>query len=272
LDFGRDILNRPEASPSFQLNFHLLLFNSGTKKLPKKNKNSGARRLVTQNKSTSRRQHQDDVSMDLYQHGKKTSPADNDFVRSDLRQPTRTYLYDLTPPRNFRYRPIWVQSQFVFPASIAVSPSINENNITFSLNNTNAPNLDYDQYCIDRVIVTFNVLQSGAGSSYLGDLYSAIDYDDNTALGNVSALQQFATCSSHMQAINKSHTREVFPMVSTVLYQGIGTFGYTPSRVWVDKAGTTIPHYGLRTMVVGSQIAYTMEITLTFIIAYRNVI
>jgi len=243
--------------------------------IPKTNKYvqqtvDSARKNIRRNKSSQSAQNA--ISLDLYNHGTTAASGDRDFVTDDMRQPKRSFLYRETPPRNFRFRPFWCQTQLTYNQTIQPGPSTNENNITFSLSNSNAPNLDFDQYTIDRVMVTFSTRTAASASGTYGDLYTALDYDNSNLIGSVAAMQAYSTIKQHLQNPTKALTREVFPQVSSAIYNNGVTFGYSPMRLWVDASNTTVPFYGLRSMVANASFVYTMEITLTFILAFRNTI
>lgn len=175
------------------------------------------------------------------------------------------------PNRNFRTDPYWMTTQFIYTVPISVAPNLNENNIQFALSNTNVNPSAYtffDQFCIYEVVVGFSVNQSSNGSSYFGDLLTAIDYDDVANLGSVSKLQQRSSINQHQFKAASELIRVVKPCVDISLYN-TPTSSYSTGRLWVDMSNTTTPHYGVRVMISGAQIAWTMEVTLTFLLGFR---
>jgi len=240
--------------------------------LTPKHGKSAVNRRARQNKSPNKSA-VNNITSDLLQDATNSAIGDNQIIKTDYIQNARSYMLTQTPPRNFRQMIFWSKSVLSFTASITTA-GVNENNILFSLSNANPPNLDFDQYCIYEVAACFSpVLSSAPTTGYMGDLITAIDYDNASTLGSEAVLDGYSTVNKHQVVVGKSLTRIIKPQVSTALYFNGVTNAYAPMRVWVDKANTQCPHYGLRTMVTSvSSSAYTMEITLTFILGFRNTV
>jgi len=235
------------------------------------NNRSAVRRRARQNKSSGRTA-DTNLMLDLIQDATNSAIGDIQVVKTDMLQKKYSYLLTQTPPRSFRSMIFWCKTMFSYTANISTTPAINENNITFSLNNANAPNLDFDQYCIYEVGVNFSPVLGlpPVSGGYMGDVVTAIDYDNATALGSESQLLSYSTVNRHQSVVGKSLLRMVKPQVSAEIYQSAVATGYAPLRCWIDKANPAIPHYGLRTMTTNVAAAYQMEITLTFILGFRN--
>jgi len=168
----------------------------------------------------------------------------------------------------------WTQSQFSFTSNISPGPAINENNLVFTLNNSNAPAVDFDQYCIYEVAVTVSAIYTASSAAnFSGDLLTAIDYDSDTALGSANTLRSYSTIASHQIGNDKCMTRLIKPKVAASVYQSVAVNGYAPVRIWVDRNNNSVPHYGLRTMVINSQVpGYQLEFTISFLLGFRNTV
>lgn len=230
-------------------------------------------RRARQNKSSGRSSASNTITSDLLQDATNSAIGDNQIVKTDFIQNSKSYLLTQSPPRNFRQMIFWSKSVFSFSASIT-NTGVNENNISFALSNANPPNLDFDQYCIYEVAACFSpALSTAPTTGYMGDLITAIDYDNLNTLGSEAVLDGYSTVNKHQIVCGKSLTRIIKPQVSSAVYYNGVTNAYAPMRVWVDKANTACPHYGLRTMTTSvSSANYTMEITLTFILGFRNTV
>jgi len=212
----------------------------------------------------------DGIVNDLFSYAMGASSGDSRLVRADRVQP-RNWLYNLTPPRNFRFRPVWLQSNYTFSFNTVIG-TVNENNLVFTYGNSNAPTNIFDQYSLDSVMVTFTTNGFSATNGNFGTLVTAIDYDDVGTLGSVSTLRGYPTVAQQDLNNGKAVSRSIYPTLSLQNYAGPATTGYTPSRVWVDSGNVSVQWYGLRVMVVDVQLVTSVEVSITFIWAFRNVV
>jgi len=105
----------------------------------------------------------------------------------------------------------------------------------------------FDQYMIDQVIVEFVPIITAPTqfSQSPGELYTALDYDDSTALSAVS-LRQYNNCN--LAPANVPQQRVLRPHVAVAAFGGGAFTSFMNSRpgVWVDSASNTVAHYGVK--------------------------
>jgi len=222
------------------------------------------------NKNNSNGGGRNGIVKDLFSYASGAASGDTRLVRADRRQPTN-WIYNMTPPLNFRFRPTWLQSNYTYSFN-TLTTGVNENNIVFTYGNSNAPTNIFDQYTLDSVMCTFTTNGFSSTAGNFGTLVTAIDYDDVSNLGSVSTLRGFSTVAQTDLNNGKAISREVIPCLSLANFAGVGVSGYSPARVWVDSGNTSVQWYGLRVMVLDVQVVTSVEISLTFIWAFRNVI
>lgn len=201
-----------------------------------------------------------------------TSAAD-EFVRSDLSLRPVASAYTASPPRNLSSKIWWVRAntQQVVTTSTTV---VTENNISFTAN----PFLTqyaswlalFDQYFLDHVVVTVANNSPEGGTAACPQLYTAIDFDNVSALGTLAAISQFNTCHVSTLAPGNSVTRLVRPCNASYLGAN-ATAGVT--RSWVDSTFNGVPFYGYR-LIVNNTVAATvqLDVTISCLWAFRNTI
>lgn len=140
----------------------------------------------------------------------------------------------------------------------------------------------FDQYRIKEILVRIkarsnavSVFNTASPNGSVPTAYIVRDLDDATALGAVSDALQYDNC----QTFNGEEDCVVryTPAVTPAVYGGGAFSGYAveqASKMWLDIANVTIPHYGLK-LVVGGLTASTTsswawDITAEAIIEFQN--
>jgi len=105
----------------------------------------------------------------------------------------------------------------------------------------------FDQYKVEviEIILTPRITQATSNVTQPGGfLYSCIDYDDQTSLGSIAAIQAYANVIATRMVV--PHRRCWKPRMAVATYAGsFGGFGNV-SAGWVDTASTSVQFYGVK--------------------------
>lgn len=162
---------------------------------------------------------------------------------------SRGLTYAPSKPHGFKY----IVSKG--PLTFSTGSSSTSLGLTFSLSDIgNAAELIalFDQFRLDKVVVkitpTFNSIDapSIASSMITPQIFTAIDYDDNTAPPSEASIREFGSCKETNGS--KAHIRTLVPKVLTMAYKTALTTAYAPAKsaMYIDCADSTVPHYGLK--------------------------
>lgn len=120
----------------------------------------------------------------------------------------------------------------------------------------------FDQYRITGVELSFwptaqsvtNTNSAAAVVNTPSRLVTAIDYDDAVVPSSSTALREYSTCQVH--SITESFKMRITPAVSVMVYEGVGTTGYSPQwGTWISTNDPTVPHYGLKYALAPNNLA-----------------
>lgn len=142
------------------------------------------------------------------------------------------------------------------------------NNHIFKLENVvNATEFSqlFDLFRIDKVIVTYRLVNNPDANNYLNSattaqanwypsVWSINDYDDANP-ENISEMKERIGVKNRILYPNKKMTFVVRPKVLVQTYRTALTTGYAPRSLFVDMAQQDIPHYGLKTTIDFSGVA-----------------
>lgn len=126
----------------------------------------------------------------------------------------------------------------------------------------------FDQYCIVEASVTWWSAQSLNSSAAPIELHTALDFDNSSNLGSLSALDAYGTAQYGPLVYNKKVTRSVKPCVKPDVSS---TASAGATRMWIDMAQNATPHFGIRSIFAtstGTSQPYVMETTVAY--AFRN--
>jgi len=132
----------------------------------------------------------------------------------------------------------------------------------------------FDQYKITGVKVSFlprgNVGEVGTNQGIV-KFFTAIDYDDITALTSINDLLQYENAKTTRST--QDHSRFLRPKVAALAYQSSVGNAYMPRTGWIDCNNTTVEHYGikwaLQQLPVGSQ---TFDVKIDYYLSFKNVV
>jgi hypothetical protein len=207
------------------------------------------------------------VLRSLAQNG---SNSDDHFVGADLGFKPISVGFVASPPRNVLSQIYWVRqntnSAFATSASALVESNLSFTNTLDLLQAANY-NAVFDQYYLHSVMVTLSN-GSGAASAVLPEIFTAIDFDNISNLGSITAITAFETCNTAILAAGKSVTRLIKPCIST----NTGTNTAIVTRQWVNTTYTNVQFNGLRIIAAQTSVPTTIDVSISCLWAFRNVI
>jgi hypothetical protein len=125
----------------------------------------------------------------------------------------------------------------------------------------------FDQYCIVQATVSFDSAVPPGSTASPPQLITALDFDNIGALGSIAAIEDYATSEVINMAPGTRHMRSVRPCNKGVV---TSTASAVPQRTWVDCGSSTIPHYGIRSIVQQGTVSQPITVTTTIVFAFRN--
>lgn len=126
----------------------------------------------------------------------------------------------------------------------------------------------YDQYCIVQATVVFDSALAPGSTATPPRLFTALDFDNNTSLGSISALEDFATSEVINMEPGVKHMRSIRPCNKGSVSGGSVA---VPQRTWVDCGTTTVPHYCIRSIIGQTAVAsLAISVTQVIVYAFRN--
>lgn len=115
----------------------------------------------------------------------------------------------------------------------------------------------WDQYKINCVVVKFRWSNQ---ARELGDIqhpvpvfHYAIDYNDDATPTTPNELTQYQNYRSFQLANAKEYKIKLYPKSQSMTYKSAVTTGYSPKKQWINTSDPTVPHYGLKFAIDGSQ-------------------
>lgn len=132
----------------------------------------------------------------------------------------------------------------------------------------------YDQYQVKGVKISliprYTESTAGTAGSLIGNMWSAIDYDDASPPANVDTLLQYQNVKR--TRLNQVHSRFIRPCIANEIFNtGIAT-AYAPKRnVWIDCTSDTVEHYGIKLWIDSSAAGVTFDVQVKFYLAFKNV-
>lgn len=176
----------------------------------------------------------------------------------------RTRAY---PPRGVRFRDgvfhttlVSVPTQITIGAAATTLGALSFDVSQITSDSINGLLATFDQYRIDRVVVTFTPTQNVssieeiAGPSYteqgLPMIYTCIDYNDATAPANLGVVVGHENVKYGL--FNRAHNRSIIPKCATAVYKSAVATSYSSKAYqWLDTAtASNTPHYGCKYAIV----------------------
>jgi len=181
--------------------------------------------------------------------GRSTSSASSmtPQSRADLQIRPPTTNIPARVPRQVSNHDVWDIVKIPFQLS-TVANNFVETNFSFSLNNHPQSAVWtqlFDQWCISQVSMAFESLTPAGSTVILPKLYTALDFDNTTAVGSVANLCDFATCEVSALFPQKQFVRSIKPCIKITNATGAATLG----RAWQDSAFPATLWFGFRTIL-----------------------
>jgi len=148
--------------------------------------------------------------------------------------------------------------------------TIVETNYSFSLNqHPQVAQLTalFDQYCIFLATVKFESALPPGSTASPSKLFTALDFDNSTALGSIAAIEDYSSCEEIILQPWAVHMRSVKPCVKT---SAGGTTLALPIRSWVDCAVPAAAHFGIRSIMTSDASTPTVGVSTYLSFAFRN--
>jgi len=209
-------------------------------------------------------------------NGRRSGGRNNPVNRSDLAsKPFKFTAVPTTVPRSGSA--VWWYPYKIATTDITTSTSgVTETNFQFTLSNLSTAALTavqtlFDVFNLAQVSVKFEALQAPGSTAACVCLHTALDFDNVASLsGQLSLLDAYSSAQEDVLMPGKSVVRSVRPCVKPLV--GSSLTGLV-QRTWVDTtAGSTINHYGIRSMVEETTAVLTLHVEITYWFAFRNTI
>jgi hypothetical protein len=195
---------------------------------------------------------------------------------SDLSRRVQNFALVQTPPRNFLTTPHWVQVNWSSANNAIATSGITQINLAFALGNIDAVSAYtaiYDQYCIYAVKIRALATAETGLSGYTGRIATAIDYDNISTLSGLAALEDYGSVVESEFEPAMSYERFIKPCVAPTVWNGSASVvnAYGISRMWLDSASASVPHYGYRSIFSGNVTSgLGVDFFVTYILGFRN--
>jgi len=193
----------------------------------------------------------------------------NPVNKSDLSiKPPTSYNVPSTIPRNVASLIAWDTVKLDFSTTVTTS-AITEFNESFSLNNH--PQVAswtalFDQWCIPQVSICYRSLIPPGGTNAPCIMYTALDFDNNSNLGSIAAIEDFASCQVHTMGDGAVVMRSIRPCSKVNAPAGASDL----ARSWHDSGFPGVSHTGFRAICSTSGASYVITRTITIWYAFRN--
>jgi hypothetical protein len=125
----------------------------------------------------------------------------------------------------------------------------------------------FDQWCIPQFSVTFESQYMSNSVSPPAYIVIGLDFDNVTALGSTSALEDYSTAANVVMSQAVRFTRTVRACLKVA---GTAGTGQSVGRLWVDSAVPGTTWFGIRSITNSSGTTYPISAFLTIWFAFRN--
>lgn len=167
------------------------------------------------------------------------------------------------------YKGSYTLTQLVSSPSVPVAQSYTFN--VAGLNDASSLSAVFDQYAIVAATVRIMPQDNFATSATNrpGTLISVIDHDDASGLVSLAQAQEYATKLETAGTIG--HTRVLMPRVAAALYGGSAFTSYGNTRMYIDAASLSVPHYGVKAFASQSAgQAFVYDVVVELVVHWRD--
>lgn len=189
--------------------------------------------------------------------------------RADMRVKPLTASIPGSVPKTVTNRLAWDSVKVVQNITLSTSALVETN---FSASLSLHPQVSswtalFDQWCIPQFSVTFESQYPSGASFAPCQFYTALDFDNSTALGSISAIDDYSTSSNIVMGVNTKFTRSIRPCLKVA---GTAGTGQSVGRFWVDSAVPSTPWFGIRSIAANVSTTYNIQAFYTIWFAFRN--
>jgi len=195
----------------------------------------------------------------------------NPTNRSDMAlTPPSLFNVPKSVPRNVASILAW-DSVKINSTITPVAASVVETNFSFSLNlhpQHSSWQALFDQWSIPKATVEFDSQVSPGGTSPPPILYTALDFDNASAITTVQALEDYSSSEAVPMGPGRRIMRSVRPCVklAAATSSNLGVSG----PVWCDSAQPTTLFFAIRSMVANGTDVTPINVTTTIWYCFRN--
>jgi len=202
--------------------------------------------------------------------------ADPRLLTGDATSPVNPVSRTSIPRSNYRFKETFGISGLVITSSTTVT-QYGGLQFTFAdLPSAGSFSAVFDRYRILGAKVMFKPYgqQMSTGVGTVGQLHTAVDFDDASTPSSIGAIERYGTYAGVPG--NRSLQRHFAPRVAGIVYRGVATTGFSevPYGGWMDMAYTDVPYYGLKyaleTTASTAQFVYQVFVTLDVEVAARR--
>jgi len=128
----------------------------------------------------------------------------------------------------------------------------------------------FDQYRFLAIRATLIPRVNNIPYSYSSPpLYTAVDYDNNSAVG-VNAIRAYSNC---LESQWYERVERVFkPHLAIAAYNGAFSGYANQQDEWIDSTSTGVSHYGLKWATEQTTSVYSIDLELEYWLEFRNII
>ncbi len=135
----------------------------------------------------------------------------------------------------------------------------------------------FDLYRIAYVEISFKPMYtmqalSSAGTLATPNLFTVLDFDDDTAPANISELEEYGTCK--VTNFNQEHTRTFKPHFAFMAYPNTPTYANSNVSNWVDCASAGVKYFGVKYGIEGGAAGQTAlqswKVNFTYYLEFKH--
>jgi len=175
-------------------------------------------------------------------------------------------------PRNVTSQVVWdvVKLDGVLTAS---ATAVVENNFSYSLAQHPQASIWtqlFDQWALPFFSIEFDSLTTPGDQTTVPTLYTALDFDSANTINTIANIEDFGSSEASVMQPSVRVLRSVRPSTKNAVASSTSTpQAVLGGPVWIDSSFTTIPHYGIRSMLSISS-ALQVKTTSTLYFCFRN--
>lgn len=173
--------------------------------------------------------------------------------KSFVKRAVRTMTYPIRKISNLIHT---FRKEFTLPSIVSTGA---DQNLVYQFTANTLPEWPnfielYDQYLINKIVLTFEPTFSGSNNPAIAPLQRWMrivhDYDDANPLTTEDQYLDYVNCRSRLCSNNRIIRAVLYPKVLKPTYILGGSFQTQPAKSgWLDTDSYTVPHLGLKVFV-----------------------